>query len=540
MERLGVIYNFFILLICLIAVSCSHNENIKNKKQRVMVLIFDQMRAEYIDRFDMKNFKRAQSFGINFENGIVGHLESNTIISHPVVQTGKLPKHLPWGTHAMKDVHGYLGKKNAYYSPFGLSTTQWLDLHKRTSGDSSLIARVKTKYKGPTLAVAQKKYAAVNYGGPYADSIVSLGSRRKITPLIGYFDITGVNVPDYISKPVGNRFYIDGRNDWGSTKKVYQFKGNSFITGNEPKRLGGDIWVGDVVEQFMNHNPDWSVIMASFGSIDKVSHVLHEHDKPTKEQWAVKNKITLKEAIRKADLEMGRILDRLTKEGWDKETTIVITADHAGQHSKHFHGTDKPKFHVNNLYYGKGENFDMRKKYPKKISHLVKTNLIQVASLNTLMSFWMKDMTALQKSNYIKLLAKTSGVAEVWQKEFNGNNYFYSKQFESKKMSTSEKEWAQLKNGELVDTLASATGPDYIATLFDQNGYDVPGSHGGAQELVQRIPFIVIAPNLKSKGTSSKKFVRLVDVNPLIGKILGLDDHRDLDGSYSAITPYLD
>lgn len=212
--------------------------------------------AESIDRYDMMNFKRARRMGLDFPRGMVGHLESNTTVSHPVITTGKLPGHLPWGTHVMKDVNGFLGPRGAFHSPFLLKPDVWRALHRRTSGDTSLLARIKKVNPGPTFAVAQKAYAAWNYGGPYADTIICLGSAIKDGPLKDLHQTGRKNVPPPILNPPGNRFYIGATNDWGSHQEVYPFHGNSFLTGEDPDRPGGDAWVGDVVEQIMDRSPD--------------------------------------------------------------------------------------------------------------------------------------------------------------------------------------------------------------------------------------------------------------------------------------------
>ena len=435
----------------------------------------------------------------------------------------------------MKDVHGLLGPVDSYYKPFDLKPEQWLELHRRTSGDTSILSRISEVNPGPTFAVAQKKYAALNYGGPFADTIVCLGSALADGPFQGLHRPDGVNVPEYITLPKGNRFYIGATNDWGSGQEVYPFHGDSFVTGTDSSRLGGDVWVGDVVEQVIDHEPGWSAILASFGSIDKVSDVLAEHDGPTEKTWAVANGISLADATQKADVELGRILDRLEETGLDKETVVVITADHGGQHSRHFHGSLAPGAHEDNLWYGLGHTTQV----PKGIQPLVDTGRLEIASMNTIVSCWTRPMTAEQKQDFSERLSRSPGVAEVYEKEEVSGQSLYVRRFRSPKLHGPELVWAQAHHADLVDTLASSTGPNFIALLFDGHGYDVPGSHGGAQELVQRIPYIVLAPNLKQPGSVSTEWVRLVDVNPIVGEILGLNPDSRLDGTSDPVRSYL-
>ena len=114
---------------------------VAREPKRAMVLVFDQMRPEYIERFQLPNFQRAQRLGLNFDNAIVGHLESNTIISHPAITNGKLPKNMPWASQVMKDAEGRLGPPGLFYTPFYMSHQQWFGLVSEVCGDTSIIAR---------------------------------------------------------------------------------------------------------------------------------------------------------------------------------------------------------------------------------------------------------------------------------------------------------------------------------------------------------------------------------------------------------------
>ncbi len=78
-------------------------------------MVFDQMRPDYIDRFDLGNFKRLRDSSRNYPEAYVGHLASQTIVSHLVIPTGLAPKDLPWQDDAIVDVEGVMGKPGAAY-----------------------------------------------------------------------------------------------------------------------------------------------------------------------------------------------------------------------------------------------------------------------------------------------------------------------------------------------------------------------------------------------------------------------------------------
>ena len=62
--------------------------------KRVLIVLFDQMRPEYADRFDMPNFRRLRDQGTNFDKAYLGYMGSETVISHNVIVSGQLPKHM--------------------------------------------------------------------------------------------------------------------------------------------------------------------------------------------------------------------------------------------------------------------------------------------------------------------------------------------------------------------------------------------------------------------------------------------------------------
>jgi hypothetical protein len=69
-------------------------------------------------------------------------------------------------------------------------------------------------------------------------------------------------------------------------------------------------------------------------------------------------------------------------------------------------------------------------------------------------------------------------------------------------------------------TMAGPAAPDLVGLLADGVGFGRIGDHGGAQELVQRIPMIIRVPG--EKPSRQARAMRLMDLAPEITKILGL------------------
>jgi hypothetical protein len=122
----------------------------------LMIMVFDQMRPDYIDRFDLKNFKRFRGSSRNYPEAYVGHLGSQTPVSHLVIPTGLLPKSLPWQDDALVDAKGILGKPGAVYEVGLLTIEQSWRFLEQIPKDRFLASRVRDKFGGKVFAVGEK------------------------------------------------------------------------------------------------------------------------------------------------------------------------------------------------------------------------------------------------------------------------------------------------------------------------------------------------------------------------------------------------
>src|SRR5215213_7897079 len=77
--------------------------------KRVLVLILDQLRPDYVDKFDMRNVKALMRRGVSFDNAYLGHMASETVISHNLISSGKLPRNMGWSDEVYRDVDNVLG-----------------------------------------------------------------------------------------------------------------------------------------------------------------------------------------------------------------------------------------------------------------------------------------------------------------------------------------------------------------------------------------------------------------------------------------------
>ena len=85
------------------------------KPTRVVQIVLDQLRPEFIEAFDMENVQALMAGGAHFENAYLGHMASETVISHNVMTSGLLPKHMGWSDEWYRDTKALLGPRNGTY-----------------------------------------------------------------------------------------------------------------------------------------------------------------------------------------------------------------------------------------------------------------------------------------------------------------------------------------------------------------------------------------------------------------------------------------
>lgn len=80
----------------------------------VVIVVVDQLRPDYLEKYDLPNLRALKKESTVFSNAHVGHQPSVTLMSHPAISTGVFPKHFGWNGDVYHDVHGWLGEKGAW------------------------------------------------------------------------------------------------------------------------------------------------------------------------------------------------------------------------------------------------------------------------------------------------------------------------------------------------------------------------------------------------------------------------------------------
>ena len=78
---------------------------------RVLIIVLDQMRPDYVQRFNMENVRSLMRGGVNFPRAQLGHMAAETVISHNVITSGQFPKHMGWTNEVYRDVGEHAGRR---------------------------------------------------------------------------------------------------------------------------------------------------------------------------------------------------------------------------------------------------------------------------------------------------------------------------------------------------------------------------------------------------------------------------------------------
>ena len=479
------------------------------RPDRLLIMVFDQMRPDYIDRFDLTHFKRLRATSRHYPDAYVGHLAAQTVVSHLVIPTGLPPKELPWQEDVLVDREGLLGRPDAPYKTDDLTRDQMWELLNRIPRQQFLQARIRDSL-GPVFAIGEKNYAALVFGGPYASAIVTLAKDKgKCTP-------DGVNVPSYVTD--NPRFTLECAETYGTgLSTVYALDGSRYVPGNDPSRPGGDVWTADVALEVMRRE-SWSALLLTFGGIDRVAHMLGEQD--GEGLASVPSLYRLRDVLQTADAQLGRILDELDARGIADRTMIVVTADHGGQRHDVYLGNNR--FQSCCPY----ANVADAAEPPYWLQHLNNVGKPLSAYADSNISLWLADRSESNERALIRGLQDVSGVTEIYVKRTTGGGSRYEQVYANlETQSAAFRSWARQHSDELVNTMGGVSGPDLIALLADGVGFGRIGGHGGAQERVQRIPMIIRVPG---EAPSTRTLpLRLRDIAPEVASVLGLANQRD-------------
>ncbi len=514
---------------------------------KVVIIVVDALRKDFVGKYDMTNIKALMVKGNNFKNSYLGHMGSETVVTHNVITSGLLPKHMGWTDEGYRDVDNVLdpgdADPNDFYLPGDLSRDQIYDLQAH-AGYPKLQDYLHTAFPGKKVAtVSPKRYAAWTYGGSTSDITVTFGS-RSLCAATGVVtrQPDGVNVPEYI-KPsptdCSSRYYVDGdRNSYYDTNilpaRLYPLDGNRYTVGHDPAHQGGDVWAADAAIDIMAHE-DWSGVFVTLPGVDKAAHMWGAEGDPGAAGNPGFDPMThMAAATRVADEQVGRIIAALRSSGELDHTLVVVTADHGmNAGATNFLGNtddaaagfpfDSRGFY--NWYYADTPLIDYLQ--PSDwIQPLVATDNIGISYQDSAIRIWLKDQSPEKVQEATDIVSGMTGVLATYRRD--GDHYTLTWNTPPTQVKKSEWSWFQQHGQEIVDSSAADYGADVIGLLRDHTVAGVYGDHGGAQLAAQNIPIVFYGAGTSDR--SSDAAIRSVDIMPTVLRAMGLPQTASMDG----------
>jgi hypothetical protein len=548
----------------------------------VVIIVLDQARPDTITRYGMTNVQELQRKGESFPNAYVGHMAAETVVSHNVITSGQLPKHMGWTNEVYRDTDGVLGTAGDYYVTSSMSCLQFKLLIEHGQYPK-LQDYLDAKFgeASPFGSFTQKRTSACTSG--HTSSVVGDGTATP-DPEDIIFQIRGSSapvscdgrsswrqpesgngtLPAYFANTSDctNRWWTwQGTGAYGtgslSPANLYPLDGDRFVpgippAGFPPAHVGGDNWSADAAIRFIMNEPNWHGMMVSLGGIDKLGHMWGPEDQgePGAAPGSVEEMRHLPFVAKNADVQVGRIVDALEAKGLLDDTLIVVTADHAAQTGRRFHGvlapgvtnplcSDSPYPHRPgapasngirsdcNWYLGSDadEHYEDPSPAVAELDNALGGNLA-FSYQDSQVGAWLKATSLAQKREAAAAVLDMPDIVASYHTNAAQNDY---QLYGTNRMTGAEQSWFARHAGELVDTMAAPNGPDVVGLTATDVTYGVMGDHGGANELVQRIPMVFYGAGVGSKDSNRK--MRLVDVMPTILKTMGIDyDENSLDG----------
>ena len=514
------------------------------KPTKVVIIVVDSLSKEIVDKYHMKNVKKLMKDGVDTPRGYLGHTGSVTVVTHNVITSGQLPKHMGWTDEGYRDVAGILGDPEpANPDQLYITSNATTDLIKlqQAAGYPKL-----ADYLGAadpaakTFTISPKGYAGYAFGGAGSDSIITFSSGPECTTGGGWRKPGGVNVPPYILGTPCSRFWVHSGYPpavpsfaYDTTKLpavLYPLDSDRYVTGHDPAHQGGDVWAADVAVEIMRKDPSWNGIFVTLPGVDKAAHMWGGVTDPGPTGADGDPMTHMAAATAEADRQVGKLMAELKARGELDNTLVVLTADHGSVAGKQFYGKQvaTKDYGYYNWYYGNVENDLVTYDKPQDaLLPLVNTGNVGLSYSDSMLRVWLKDQSPVKVDQAAAVMQSLPAVTAVWRR--NGDHYDRVSPVRWDRMrSGGERHWFSDKAQELVDTEAAVYGPDLIATLPDDTTYSVAGDHGGIQRAAQQIPIVFAGAGLSSKDLRSE--VRSVDIMPMILRAMGIAPTFPMDG----------
>ena len=527
-----------------VAASGRHHPSHPAKPTKVVIIVVDSLSKEIVDKYRMKNVKKLMKDGVDTPRGYLGHTGSVTVVTHNVITSGQLPKHMGWTDEGYRDVAGILGDPEPTNpDQLYITSNATTDLFKlqQAAGYPKLADYLgAANPAAKTFTISPKGYAGYAFGGVGSDSLITFSSGPECTTGGAWRKPGGINVPSYILGTPCSRFWVHSGYPpavpsfaYDTTKLpavLYPLDSDRYVTGHDPAHEGGDVWAADAAVEIMRNDKSWNGIFVTLPGVDKAAHMWGGVTDPGPTGADGDPMTHMAAATAEADRQVGKLMAELKAQGELDNTLVVLTADHGSVAGKQFYGKQvaTKDYGYYNWYYGNPENDLVTYNQPQDaLLPLVNTGNVGLSYSDSMLRVWLKDQSPAKVNEAAAAMQSMAAVTAVWR--LHGDHYDRVSPVRWDRMNSSgERKWFADKAQELVDTEAAVYGPDLIATLPDDTTYSVKGDHGGIQRAAQQIPIVFAGAGLSSQDLHSE--VRSVDIMPMILRAMGIEPTFPMDG----------
>lgn len=437
------------------------------KGTRILLVVLDAVRPDYLDLAPMPNLERIRQEGTSYEHAWVGQLINNTPPSHATINTGVFPRR-----------HGVIGFEWAdqfgrWITLFEVEGEERLSKLLIQSGVPTLADLVRQIYPcAHSVAISGPKvHAAVAMGGrTSADWILYASSSEQATPegWAPYSDVKPATVPGH--EPPAELL---------QNRVLYK-----------PGPLGPedlDQWAVDAALMLLQRYQP-RLLMVNLAEADVVGHATGGTTNPEK----------MSRVMASLDEQLGRLIDWYRQEGLLEDTIIVVISDH-------------------------GMVPNERNVEPNAIFKALKdsgTERHPNATART--HIWLTDPSKGSEAAEAISVLQEPAILGVYYKEPRGSNYLLPP-------GSRLEEPMRATLSYLLSTYAGPTSPDLVIILRENTllAKWPEGSHGLHGEITwgaQHIVLTISGPEIK-QGRVSDYPARLVDIVPTIASLMGLTHH---------------
>jgi hypothetical protein len=516
-----------------------HGPSPADRPTKVVIIVVDSLSREIVEKYDMRNVEALMRDGVDSPRAYVGHTGSVTVVTHNVITSGQLPKHMGWTDEGYRDVAGILGDPEPTNpDQLYITSNATTDLFKlqQAAGYPKL-----ADYLGAadpaakTFTISPKGYAGYAFAGAGSDSLITFGSGPECTTGGTWRKPTGINVPSYITGSPCSRFWVHSGYPtyaYDTTKLpaiLYPLDSDRYTTGKDPAHQGGDVWAADAAVQVMRNDPSWNGIFVTLPGVDKAAHMWGGTADPGPTGTDGDPMTHMVAATAEADRQVAKIMAELEAQEELDNTLVVLTADHGSVAGRNFHGelVAERDYGYYNWYYGDPENDGVYDRPQAALKPLVDTGNVGLSYSDSMLRVWLKDQSPAKVDQAAAAMETMADVTAVWRRD--GDHYDLVSPVRWDRMrSGGERSWFARKARELVDTQAADYGPDLIATLPDDTTYSVAGDHGGIQRATQQIPIVFAGAGLSARDLHAE--VRSVDIMPTVLRAMGIQPTYPMDG----------